>query len=272
MTVQSAPREFLEWPLDKLDDPALPSRSEMDDEKLADLSSSIRSIGLQQPIIAARVGDRAEVIAGHRRRLAAILAGLQTVPVIMYADKSVDLLTIQAHENTRREDLNPADEGLWFAELLERACDGAIEKLAGLVGETVNYCDGRLALVRGDERVFAALKRGDIKIGVAHELNRVPDAHYRKYFLDCAVQSGATVASVSAWVLDWKRNQVPAAQPSGPVEAAAPGIAAAPHDPFTCEVCGRADNVHLIRQINVHQHCKMAILDPLLGKVSNGGD
>jgi ParB family transcriptional regulator, chromosome partitioning protein len=265
-----AAREFIELELALVDDPALPSRSDMDDDKLEDLAASIRAIGLQQPIIVARVGDRFEVIAGHRRRLGCLRAGVTRVPCVVYASKTIDLLTIQAHENARREDLNPADEGIWFAELLEQVCGNDIEKLAGLVGEKVHYVDGRLALVRGDAEVFAALRRGGIKIGVAHELNKVDDAHYRKYFLVCAEQQGATVVTVARWIQDWRQSQIPASEPTAPVEASVSGIADASRDPFTCEVCGRADNVHLIRQINVHQHCKMAILDPLLGKTGAG--
>lgn len=270
MTVVTQAREFLNCELALIDDPALPSRSAMDDEKLEALVTSVRTIGLQQPLIVARVGDRLEVIAGHRRRIACLRAGLVTVPCIVYADKTVDLLTIQAHENTRREELNPADEGLWFTELLDRSCNGDIEKLAGLVGETINYIDGRLALVRGDQRVFDALRRGEIRLGVAHELNRVEDAHYRKYFLDCAMRDGATVSTVAAWVMDWRRNSLPAAAAGAPGEPSAPGIAAEIHNPFTCRVCKRDDNVHLMRQINVHVHCDMAILRPLLGEVGEG--
>jgi ParB family transcriptional regulator, chromosome partitioning protein len=266
VTLATTPKEDRDLAIDLIDDPALPSRSQMDDEKLEQLAASIRAVGLIERIVVARVGDRYEVIAGHRRRIACQRAGLVLVPCVVYAEKPADLLTIQAHENSRREDLNPADEGLWFTQLLDEQCNGDIERLAGLVGETVNYCDGRLALVRGDARVFEALRRGDIKIGVAHELNKVEDAHYRNYFLSVAIQSGATLSAVSGWILDWKRNQVPAAPSSGPVEESAPGIAQAPRDPFTCEICGLSNNVHLMRQINVHQHCKMAILDPLLGK------
>jgi hypothetical protein len=41
-------------------------------------------------------------------------------------------------------------------------------------------------------------------------------------------------------------------------------MAPAAHNPFTCEICGRADNVHLIVHVPIHQHCKLAILDPML--------
>lgn len=247
-----------------IDEPTLPARTAMDDQKLDELSQSIAMIGLQQPIVVARVGLRFEVIAGHRRRIACGRAGLALVPCIVYPDKNIPRIVIQAHENSRREELNPADEAIWFMELLEQECGGDIEKLCGLVGETLNYVDGRIALLRGDPDVFAALKRGDIKIGAAHDLNLCPDAHYRRYFLDCAIKSGATRATIVAWITQWKQNFLDTPQPPPVAASAPPGLADQPHQPFTCVVCGKNDNVHLIQQIDVHRHCKMAILDPLL--------
>lgn len=264
MTIAAGTREFLDVPLALIDDPELPSRSAMDDAKLDALTESIRAIGLQQPLVLARVGDRFEVIAGHRRRIASARAGLSSVPAIVYPTKDVDTTVIQAHENSRREELNPADEAIWFSELLDRKCGGDIERLCALVGEKLSYVNNRLLLFHGDPDVFAALQRGDIKIGVAHELNTCPDAHYRRYYLDCAIKSGATITTVTGWITEFKQTMLAAPQGTAAPVADAPGVPDAIHNPFTCEVCGRADQVHLIRQINVHQHCKMAILDPLL--------
>lgn len=270
MTTPTPARELLDVPLALLDDPAVPSRAEMDDAKLDELAASLLRIGLQQPIIAARVGERFEVIAGHRRRIAALRAGLATVPCIVYPDKTIPHYVIQAHENSRREELNPADEAVWFAELLEHACGGDVEQLAALVGESYAKVSDRLLLLAGDHDVLDALRRGDVGIGVAKELNKVPDEPMRRYFLRCAIESGASLASVSRWIVDWRlsgANSPSAAPAAAPVVA---GLADPIRDPLTCEVCGRADNAHLIRHVPVHQHCKMAILDPLLGKVDKG--
>lgn len=271
MTTANAAHESRALSLELIDDPVLPSRSEMDDQKLEELTESVRAVGLIEPIIVRPVEARFEVIAGHRRLIACRRAGLAAVPCIVRHDAGVSRILLQAHENSRREDLNPADEAIWFAELLEKECDGDIEKLCGLVGEKLSYVDGRLALHRGDEAVFAALQRGYIKIGVAHELNKCTNPHYRKYFLECAIKGGATVGLVSGWIIEWKQNL--GSIPQGPITPTddAPGISAEIHSPFTCIICGKANNVHLIRQVSVHQHCHMAILDPLLAQARGDG-
>jgi ParB/RepB/Spo0J family partition protein len=264
VSVALPPREFCEVSIDLIDEPQLPSRSEMDDQKLEELAESIRANGLLQPIVVGRVGERFEVIAGHRRRIACARAGLRAVPCIVYPSKDISAIVIQAHENARREDLNPADEALWFMELLEQHCGGDVDQLCALVGEKLAYVDNRIALFRGDTEVFAALKRGDIGIGVAQELNKWTDERYRRHYLDLAVRGGATRTVVAGWYAEWK--QMFAQQPEHPLSGQA-SIASMPDtsgSPFTCIVCQKNDNVHLIRQVDVHQHCKMAILDPLL--------
>jgi len=84
-------REFSELALALVDEPALPSRSTMDDEKMRELVGSIRANGLLQPMIVARVGERYEVVAGHRRRIACARAGLFVAPCIVYPSKDAAL-------------------------------------------------------------------------------------------------------------------------------------------------------------------------------------
>ena len=272
MSLRDIVREFRELPIACIDEPALPSRSEMDEQKLDELTRSIREIGLQQPIIVARIGERFEVVAGHRRRIASGRAGLLTVPCIVYPSKVDALDAVQFAENRHREELNPADEAIWFAELLQQKCGGDIEQLCGLVGETLNYVDNRLALFGGDADVFEALRAGRIGIGVAHELNKCPDAHYRRYYLDCAVRGGATVSTVAGWVSEWRQNfgtDRPAPPPAPTPSVIVPQ---ASHDPHRCYVCGKSDPRFIPETILVHTHCKHAILEPLLDAAQQGGD
>jgi hypothetical protein len=162
--------------------------------------------------------------------------------------------------------MSPCEEAVMFHELMRHECEDDIDRLCALVNKRLSYVDARLALLRGAEDVFEALRAKTIGVGVAEELNKVTDAHYRKHYLDHAVRSGATRGLVAVWVQEWKTCLSGAVTPA-PAPAAGDAAMADPtFNPFTCEICGRADNVHLIRQINVHQHCKLAILDPLLAQ------
>jgi ParB family chromosome partitioning protein len=264
MNVPTTTRGFKELPIGLIDGPALPSRSSMDEQKMDELVASIRDVGLQQPIIVARVGERFEVIAGHRRRLACGRAGLLTAPCFIYPSKTDFDVAVQFAENRHREDLNPADEAIWFSELLEGTCAGDVDVLCARLGEKRGYVESRLLLFSGDERVFEKMRAGEIKLGVAQELNKCTAERYRRYLLHQAIVGGATVAVVKGWVMDWQRDErARSGEPEHPVSAPAPSPAPELNY-FTCAICGGTHDVHRMQPVNIHGDCKTAIFDKLV--------
>ncbi len=264
MNLAAITRELKEVPIGLIDEPVLPSRSSMDETKLDELTANIRANGVLQPLALARHGERFEVIAGHRRTLASRRAGLAVVPAVIYPSRDAALEAIKYAENRHREDLNPADEAIWFNELLERDCESDVDKLCELLREKRPYVEGRLLLFRGDLKVFEALQQEKIKIGVAQQLNRCTNEQYRRYLLHQAIVGGATVAVVSGWLQDWQRAEM-ATSGAPPPPVSGDTLAAVPQtDYFRCVVCRGTENVYLMVPVNVHQHCKLAILDKLL--------
>lgn len=239
---------------------------------MEELVSSIRTVGIIQPIALVERGDRFEVIAGHRRAVAARRVGLPVIPATVYPSNHPALRVIQAHENGRREDVNPVDEAFWFAELLESECGHDIDKLASLVAESVSYVDSRLQLLELDDATRDALRANQIRIGVARELLKVTDLHYRNYYLTHAIKSGSTVTVVSGWVLEWK-NTHGADHPAAPAPADAPIVASgSTYDPMRCAICRKSDPRFVPESLSVHTHCRLAILEPMLRAAANGGE
>lgn len=270
MTPGAGAHPVREIPLQLIDDPELPSRSEMDDVKMAELVGSIRAEGILQNLVLVERGDRFEVVAGHRRTVAARLAGLAFVPAKVYPPDHPRLRMIQAHENGRREDVNPVDEAFWFAELLEKDCGSDVTRLAGLVGENQSYVLGRLELLELDEETRDALRAGQIKIGVAKALRLCSAPEYRHYFVVNAIRDGATEATVRAWIENWRRNILEPSQLGSPAPAPSPAATAVtPHDPFRCFVCRKSDH-RIPEMLPVHGSCREAILEPLLQDSANG--
>jgi ParB/RepB/Spo0J family partition protein len=270
VNIADVPREFRELPLSVIDEPILPARSQMDERAMQELVDSIRANGLISPIAVARVGERYEVIAGHRRRLASALAGLAVMPAVIYPSKELALEAIKTAENLDREQLNPADEAIYYSELLEGAAGGDVDKLCAIVKRKRAYVEGRLLLFGGDAEVFRKLQAGEISIGVAHELNRCTDEQHRRYFLLQAITGGATITVVRGWVEDWKRYAInPAATQEAVASAAVP--AAMPETNFfRCVLCQGDEHVHLMRSRNMHEHCERAILAPFLEQRKRG--
>lgn len=120
--------------------PHQPRRS-FDEDKLRELADSIRAQGMLQPLAVRETVDGLELLAGERRQRAAILAGLDTVPVrVLPSVSDLDSALIALTENLAREDLTPWDEAVGLASLrdeLQRAGRPVTrDALAGMVGRS----------------------------------------------------------------------------------------------------------------------------------------
>lgn len=99
-------------------------RTQMDQESLAELASSIKAQGIMQPILVRRVSavgtpDKFEIIAGERRWRAAQLAGLVEVPVLVREIADEAALAMSLIENIQRENLNPLEEAIGIQRLID---------------------------------------------------------------------------------------------------------------------------------------------------------
>jgi ParB/RepB/Spo0J family partition protein len=248
--------QLKELSLDEVIDPAAPARGATGFGDLDALAQSIAQVGVIEPLVVARRERHYEVVAGHRRLLAARRAGLVTVPCVIHDSFKAAEEAVMLHENIHRQDLNAVDEARFFARLLERV-DGDTDRLAALVRERREYVEQRLSLLQGDADVLAALERGDISLGVAAELNLYDYAPTRRAHLQIAVASGANTQTVRSWRKE--QNEFYRLQQTGqPAGAAAVEPTPAPVDtnPFRCYFCASDESVESMEQIYIHKPCK----------------
>lgn len=268
----SSKRPVVDIPLSLIDEPEIPSRSAMDDEQLADLVDSIRRSGFFGAIQVVHNGDRYRVVAGHRRRIAAGRAGLVTMPCNVYQPDDPALEAIQDDENLSREELNVVDQAVYYAQLLEKRPAEGVDGLARRVRKTFNYVSSRLELLGGDAEILAALKAGQIRIGIAQELNKVTHPQYRRMYLQTAIENGVSIGTCKEWVREYKRTHEPAiGEEPAPVPAGS-GEPVAQHSYFACVVCQRDDDLGHMRQIHVHDYCEKSKLAVAVAAARDGID
>ena len=89
-------------------------RKNFDNDKILELSESIKVHGIIQPLILKQNNDEYIIIAGERRWRAAKMAGIKEVPAIVMELSDKDILEISLIENIQREDLNPIEEAIAF--------------------------------------------------------------------------------------------------------------------------------------------------------------
>lgn len=256
-------------PLELIDEPTRAIRSTFDEVQLAELAMSITDVGLIQPLVVERDGERFRVIAGHRRLVACQIAKHSPVSCLVREPGAVDPAAVKLAENYYREAVNPAEEAAFLEELLRTRCGGDVDVLAALIKHPRSYVDDRLLLLRGDVRILDALKHRQISLGVARELNRVTDADMRLIYLDAASRGGATVQVVR----NWRLQEVAAAAPAGSEDGTpAAGVwtpaAAAPAE-MRCMFCGDADEPERIEHVWLHRHCRR-YLEKILNPAAAG--
>lgn len=110
---------YEEVPIEKLDPNPEQPRHHFHEERLAELSDSIKHNGVIQPIIVTPNKDRFIVIAGERRWRATKLAGYEKIPAVIRQVDDKQMLSLALLENIQRQELNPIEEALAYRRLLD---------------------------------------------------------------------------------------------------------------------------------------------------------
>ena len=153
-----------EIPLERVSPNRQQPRTSFDPDSLSELAASIRRHGVLQPIVVSRSGDRYELVAGHRRVLAARLAGKTTIPAVVREDVS-DRLELALTENLQRTDLN-AIEAARAYKLLMETYDLTQEQLAERLGKSRSAVANTLRTLSAPQPLQDAVLEG--KIGEGH--------------------------------------------------------------------------------------------------------
>lgn len=145
--------DFTSADLDHVYESPLNTRKHFDEDKLAELTASVKAKGVLVPLIVrdnvrspGKTAQRYEILAGARRYRAAKAAELARVPVRivdMTDDEAVEIIVI---ENLQREDVHPLEEATGFQELLKRP-GYDVRAIAAKVGKSETYVYQRLKLV-----------------------------------------------------------------------------------------------------------------------------
>jgi len=174
-------------------------RAHVDETRLDELARSIRANGIIQPIVARRVGERYEIIAGERRWRAAALAGVRKVPVVLRQVPDDKLLEIALIENVQREDLNPIEEAAAYRRLSDEF-RLTQEQIALSVGKDRASVANYLRLLRLPEEVRAEIASGRVSMGHARALVALGDAQAQRRAAREIISRGLSVRETEALV------------------------------------------------------------------------
>ncbi|MFH1422211.1 MAG: ParB/RepB/Spo0J family partition protein [Planctomycetota bacterium] len=173
-------------------------REKMEEEKLSELSDSIKEVGLLQPVVARNVGGKLEIVVGERRWRAAKLAGLTTVPVLVKEIDDSKALQLAIIENLQREDLNPIEKARAFKELM-KAMQLTQEETAKKLGIHRTVLTNTVRLLELPHAVKDLIAAGKISHGHAKVLlSAEPDV--RESLAERMVRDGLSVRELESIV------------------------------------------------------------------------
>ncbi|MEO7039448.1 MAG: ParB/RepB/Spo0J family partition protein [Candidatus Elarobacter sp.] len=189
-------------------------------DALEELRASIAAFGVLVPIIVREQGDGYELIAGERRWRAAALAGLERVPAIVRSSDDREALEVAIIENLQRENLDPLEEAMGFAHLME-AHDFTQERVAERVGRSRPAIANALRLLSLPDAIKQYVRDGALTAGHARAILSLPPER-REPIARRAIDEGLSVRALeklASGALPKRARTNPAPRTSGDDDA-----------------------------------------------------
>lgn len=171
-------------------------RRTFDNEALEELASSIRELGIIQPLSLRKTGpDSYQIIAGERRYRAAQLAGLTSVPAYIRTASDSELTEMALIENIQREDLNAIEIALTFRKLIDQY-QLTQERLSERIGKKRATIANFLRLLKLPAEVQLGLRDKLVDMGHARALLSIDDPKAQLRLYNQIVKEGLSVRRV----------------------------------------------------------------------------
>lgn len=181
------------------------------DQGISELASSIKDLGILEPLLVLKTPKGFTLLAGKRRLMAAKSINLDTVPCLVLEADQARAFSITMHENLYRENLNPVDEADIYRQLRDKH-RYQTKEIAKMVGRTEGYVSQRLAIILWPEPLTKALFHEAISFSVARVLSGIGDLKHMNWLLKHAIDSGCTYRQANRWLADWKSTPTAIAQ------------------------------------------------------------
>nr|WP_240979751.1 ParB/RepB/Spo0J family partition protein [Streptomyces sp. HNM0574] len=207
---------FAELPLASITPNPRQPREVFDEDALAELVTSIKEVGLLQPVVVRQLEPgRYELIMGERRWRACGEAGLEKIPAIVRATEDEKLLLDALLENLHRAQLNPLEEAAAYDQLL-KDFDCTHDQLADRIGRSRPQVSNTLRLLRLSPSVQRRVAAGVLSAGHARALLSVEDAEEQDRLAHRIVAEGLSVRAVEEIVTMMGGSAKKSAKAKGP--------------------------------------------------------
>ena len=189
----------LELKINDIEPNAGQPRKLFDDEKLLQLSESIKQHGVIQPIIVKKDNNTFIIIAGERRWRAAKLAGLKTIPALIKDFTELQVMEVALIENLQREDLNPIEEANAFINLMNEF-NLTQEQIAEKIGRSRSAIANTIRLLGLSNDVKKFIISGDLTSGHARTLVIIESEELQKTAAEYIIKNKLSVRETENYI------------------------------------------------------------------------
>jgi ParB family chromosome partitioning protein len=205
-TVEQPKEGLIHIGIDKIKSNPYQPRTKMDEEKLAELTASIREKGIIQPVVVRQSGEEFELVAGERRLTAVKRLGWEKIPVVITGKLSKEeMLELSLIENLQREDLNPIDTAKGYKRLMEE-CSLSQDQMAQKIGKDRSTVANTLRLLHLPEEVQRSVSEGELSEGHARAILPLPSEKEQIDLAKKVIKEGLSVRKIEELVYGQKRR------------------------------------------------------------------
>ncbi len=198
--------EIIKIPVSNIIEGKFQPRKKITPESLRDLTESIKEKGILEPLLVRPHENGYEIIAGHRRFLAAKEAGLTEVPCIVKEVNDTEAAEISLIENIQRENLNPIEEATAIKKLIDEF-KLTHEEIAKKIGKSRVYVTNILRLLKLPRKIKEKIENGEISEGHARALLGAKDEKEMLKLAEEITKSRLSVRAVERKIKKEKKKE-----------------------------------------------------------------
>ena len=237
--------------------PEISMRSEIEQQGINDLATSIMEVGLINPLTLQAKGKKFEIIAGHRRFQALRQLQFSEVDANVIEVNENIMFQIRMDENLIREETTEIDEAIYI-EAMQKKMNLNQTELAGRLGKSASYINERLQILAYEPNLMNALKNKEITFSVARELNRCKDRKAMQQFLRFAIIGGCTPKIARKMVKEWELELAERTdRPTGDIPDNTPTDIVTRAMMTECDACGLVLTSDSVRPVWLCGDCKL---------------
>ena len=199
---------ILEIELDSIEVNPYQPRSYFNEEALRELASSIKELGVIQPITVRKFeGNKFQLVSGERRFRASKLIGNKTIPAYIRLANDQEMLEMALVENIQRKDLDPIEVALTYQRLIDEI-DLTQEEMSVRVGKKRSTISNYLRLLKLDPIIQTGMRDGFLSMGHGRALINVEDPEEQLKIYEKIIEEKLSVRQTEQLVKDGKETPV----------------------------------------------------------------